>query len=500
MTNRRLEFLALAILLGVFALYVRALFNFFFLDDFDLLAIRLPQTLAEWLAPFDLRWQSVYGWYRPLPQFYYVALMRPLAGANPLPYFAASLGLLLLNVALSVRVVRALTGTLALALVTAFLYGLNFIHTETMAWVSGIIELALVFFSLVCLLAFIKWRQAHAQGRRARAFWCIAFVAFLLAMGSKETAIVLPAWLTLYEWFVGSAGKAPKSKFLFIARTQFPFYAFALIYLFVRASAILEKSAQNSSYTFRAGLTPLSNFVWYTRWTFDEFLYPLNLVKDILLPAVSLGRWVWLALGILLAALALGGIVLWLRARKNVGKFALPPDLNFVLLGLGWFVTGLLPVAFAAIQPAYYLELPVLGAYLALAVPIVGGWRWLRARLQPLAALAALGFVALVTWGAFARVAEMQQTSMARGGPIVRATLERLQDAPILTTGATIYFVDFPAHVWSDSAAQKAIAMYHADARVRVRVVENNPKQYQPQPGDAILRYADGALLLQMVP
>jgi len=87
-----------------------------------------------------------------------------------------------------------------LALVAASLFAVHPIHTEAVAWISGRTDLLAAFFSLLALhLAWTKNRRWSA--------WTP--LAIFLAIGSKESAAVLPVILLYTRWALGSEKRLP---------------------------------------------------------------------------------------------------------------------------------------------------------------------------------------------------------------------------------------------------------------------------------------------------
>jgi len=86
------------------------------------------------------------------------------------------------------------------ALIAALVFGLHPAHIEAVAWISGATEPLLGVLLIASFLAYIRWR------RTCRPNWRLASVAlFALALGEKETAMILPGLLLAYDWiFTGS--------------------------------------------------------------------------------------------------------------------------------------------------------------------------------------------------------------------------------------------------------------------------------------------------------
>src|SRR5690606_16330928 len=72
-------------------------------------------------------------------------------------------------------------------------------------------------FLLLALLAYLKARVAQIEGRRGRTGWLLALLAWALAFGCKEDAVLLPAYalaleLTVLRFWAASPGLARRLK------------------------------------------------------------------------------------------------------------------------------------------------------------------------------------------------------------------------------------------------------------------------------------------------
>jgi protein O-mannosyl-transferase len=116
--------------------------------------------------------------------------------------------------------IRRLFHSVPLALVGGLLFAAHPLHTEAVAWISGRGDLLAALFSLIAL------HLALAERPRVRPW---AFIAVLFAVGSKETAAILPLlvlhslWATRrpdrpWSWRFGVSCFAPVLVFLVLRR------------------------------------------------------------------------------------------------------------------------------------------------------------------------------------------------------------------------------------------------------------------------------------------
>lgn len=123
-------------------------------------------------------------------------------GLSPLPYRLVAFALLLANLALLYRFCRRLAGSRETAAL-ACLLGAYHAHLADLYYSTGaIFDLLCWFFFLWALEYYIGIRQA-GRYPAARQTASLA-ILYLLALGSKEMAAVLPVYILLYEWIFES--------------------------------------------------------------------------------------------------------------------------------------------------------------------------------------------------------------------------------------------------------------------------------------------------------
>jgi hypothetical protein len=139
--------------------------------------------------------QGITNYYRPLMTFGYL-LCYQIAGAVPFSFHLANIVLNIVVVLLLFSVVRRLSGE-RVGLVAAGLFALHPLHTESVAWAAGVTDLELAVFYLLTFLLYLRLPET---GKRcgSRVALCGSFV---LALLSKEQAMMLPVLVTLFEHF-----------------------------------------------------------------------------------------------------------------------------------------------------------------------------------------------------------------------------------------------------------------------------------------------------------
>lgn len=143
-----------------------------------------------------------------------------------------------------------------MALFGALLFGVHPIQTETVTYIISRSELLATFFYLGTILLFIS----GAQTGKWR-YYAAAFFSAVLATGSKEWAVTLPAVVFLYDYLVLSEGR--------IRTTLSRWGAYILLVLpwgmLLRTVSLF--SAENSSVGFNIR-TPSSSGEALTAWTY----------------------------------------------------------------------------------------------------------------------------------------------------------------------------------------------------------------------------------------
>ena len=177
------------LLLVIIVAYGNALGADFQFDDYNVIVDnQRVHTLAAW-------WQSQPG-LRPLLRLTDTLnwLICPQASCfvafNLLLHAGCTLGVFLLVEKLATQ--RKLPGHTAL--LTAILFALHPVHSEAVTYISGRSMSLMTCAYLWSLLAYERWRDCKQSGWR-----CLSLALFICAMVAKETAIIMPATLMLWE-------------------------------------------------------------------------------------------------------------------------------------------------------------------------------------------------------------------------------------------------------------------------------------------------------------
>ncbi len=365
--------LALALAAAACALYMPSLSGELVYDDL-LLVERSPATrsigaaLAHSLQPFYAFDQAdsviQRGLWRPMTSLL-LAIGRTLAGGDPAGFHGVSLLLHVAATLTAFRLAALLLRTRARltaprselgGAVCALLFAFHPAQVESVAWISAVNDPA---WSLFALLALLAWERAALQGRASAA----AGVWTLLALLSKEQAVVLPALLLLLDLSAGR-GLRVRSRAAVVVAVPLVLWYGARAYVFGEAGAGLLRehgdfglSAARDA-TFRLEL--LGGFVRHVFWPTDPAVFrPVHPV----LPEGSSA----LTVGVVGTALALVALLVAWVAKRRVASFGLATLLLVVLpIALAPDRAGLFPLS------DRYMYLAVFAGALAITGTLAG--------------------------------------------------------------------------------------------------------------------------------
>lgn len=146
-----------------------------------------------------LSYALIYAVAGPAPWLHHLLSLLSHAGASVLLYFLARRLL-----ADSAEWPAALVGLVFAALP---------VHVESVAWVPGRTDVLCAGFMAAAWLALLRGRESHR-----RPLWLAAAAGlFLLGLGSKEVAVVLPVFLLLQDAAGGRPGKKQTTDFIVLA-------------------------------------------------------------------------------------------------------------------------------------------------------------------------------------------------------------------------------------------------------------------------------------------
>ena len=300
------------------------------------------------------------NYYRPLMSLEYFALYQ---AYGPLPYIY-HLANVVLNAAVVVLlfvVTRRLFQSTPIAIVTAILFAVHPVHTESVSWIADVPDLQLAAFLLLAFWFFLnlgdstkhEWRNAVAMS-----------VFFLLAIFSKEPAVAFPVIATFYE----HACRADRAQTSFAQKVKRygPLWLVTGFYLASRVALMggLIPKLQRASLPW--GRAILSSFALFNEYM-NKLVWPGHAALfDTFHPSVSVFDGPVLCGAAWAVLLCLMAVYFW---RRNC----------FIVLAGLWMVATLAPALNARwmatnVFAERYLYVPSIGFCWIIAATLVAVW------------------------------------------------------------------------------------------------------------------------------
>jgi Flp pilus assembly protein TadD len=335
-----------------FGIYANTLGHEFVFDDSTLI-LQNPQVIE-----LDL-WGMISGeGYRPVRGITYLFNYYT-GGEDPFGYHLFNVLLHCFNVVLVLVFIHRWIGSVRVSILSALIFCVHPVQTAAVAYISGRKDLLAVFFLLIGFILFLEARKKASVWRLI-----FSFAAFVLAVASKEVAIVFPVLLVLVDAiYRRKSNPDGETQNLFaaiansVSQAKVQYLLFAGIGLFALASAlfILPASRMEGYWggSFAANLgTSFKLFIHYLKMS----VFPFPLIADYsgeVFP-ISTG---FLEPATLLAVLLTVGFIAFTCWLALVS-----PDSS---VGLIWFSVTLLPVLqlvpFHELAADHFLYLPILG-------------------------------------------------------------------------------------------------------------------------------------------
>ncbi len=265
------------------------------------------------------------------------------------------------------------------AWITAAVFALHPLHAESVAFVSGRVDVLATLFAMLALVA---------AGSARRGAWLGLGVSSLLAFLSKEIAVVLPALLLLVWW---QRGQRP-SQWGQEVRPLAALAAAVVIALVLRVAALEGGLLPTTAHSARdgIGLLPLQTFAFACASVFAPVLR-LAIEPD----PQQLG-WARSSIGLLVAiAMWYAAFRLQPRARAALARVAIAGLVSLLPI-LNW-----LPQETRLSERFLYLA----SAFLLVPVGVLGAWAWDRGASARrawivLAVAVGMGLLGISTWRA----------------------------------------------------------------------------------------------------
>jgi len=395
MNKRTMLYGASAIFLVAFGVFANTLPNGFVYDDAKQILSNIWITDLRYLP--DIFTHDVWGfwpehgasgYYRPMMHILNLALNQTF-GLLPWAYhfmnvlFHSVNSVLVFLLTFDLFRKEGKTSAFSLALISGLMFASHPIHCEAVAWAGGIPDLSYTFF---LLLSFYLYQRSTEKGSSSPLLLSVSLLSFVLALLSKEPALILPFILILYE------SSERKDHHLKLQR-YIPYIVIAVAYLAVRFAIIggIKTSGEDSS---------------VVSWLPDVFVLFATYLGKLLLPINLNVYYSYSSAGSFLAPSVLLGIVvtcifitaLIISFRKS----------RLVFTGLLFIAAPLLPALYI---PAIggtpfaerYLYLPSFGYVLLLSLVIYSITEQLRHHGFLLFVTAGIAIALFYSFGAIAR-------------------------------------------------------------------------------------------------
>jgi len=251
-----------------------------------------------------------------------------------------------------------------LALFTALVFLVHPLQTEAVTYVSGLGDSLSVFFIFLGILLYLKFRLSQ-KALLQSPFYFLSLLMYILALMSKETAIVMPAFVFLADFFFQRENLELnlKDKLKKIGKGLWPFLVIGGIYVLLRATVLNFKNTfnlYNEENIFTSNFyVRLFTFFRVLTVYFGLLFLPFNLHME---------RSVEIATSLNSLSVIFGGLIFLSLLFLAFSQFKKLPILSF---GILWFFIGLAPtsnliVPVSGLLYEHWLYLPLIGIFLIL--------------------------------------------------------------------------------------------------------------------------------------
>ncbi len=328
----------------VLFIYWKTLFYPFVQDDWAILHGMSVRGAWNWFSGGLLPGAGEF--YRPLARLA-LALQWELFGLSPLGYHVVAMMIHVVNCVLITSVVSTVTGDRRIGLMAGFLNAAAAVlFLDPLSWIAGSYDLLGVLFFFLSIRLYLDGRQR------------LSLVACAAALLSKEATVILPFVLFLIA-LMRDGGERPGVPAAIRAARALRYHAgLTAVYIVVWLAFVRPTGIVGGDQPYAVSFAPgnvIGNLAGYVRWSI-EYLHPW------MHPAQTARAGV---LGLLVC-----GFLLFALRRT--------PALWLVVLGMTWFIVGLLPaLPFLHHGFRYYLaySFPAFGLVIGLLVRTVAGKR-----------------------------------------------------------------------------------------------------------------------------
>lgn len=343
-------FLILVITVG-FAAYSNSLTNKFLWDD-ELLIVNNEYIKDLHNAPALFTKSITYGSsiesnaYRPLQMLTY-ALNYTVSKLDVRAYRLTNIAIHILVAIMLYWLTQLVSKNEVLSLITALIFVSHPIHTQAVTYISGRADPLAALFILLSSIFYIK----YSHNKNKISFYFLSILSFLLALLSKETALIVPLILLAYDYNYRSLRKVSLKR-------HTPFFLFGLIYIVLRKTVLnfpVEKTIIDVTTFLERTPVIFKSLTMY----FKKLIIPLNLHMEYE-PIVPPIADIQVILGLAITSILILTAIMY-RKRERLIPFS-----------IAWFFINYLPISNIYPLNAFFAEhwiyTPSLGLF------ILAGW------------------------------------------------------------------------------------------------------------------------------
>jgi len=282
-----------------------------------------PQTLASTLFSNPKNpYQHAKKMYRPIPCLTF-ALNWFIGGDDPFGFHVVNIGLHILTGFLLFLFIRALYTTPTMhqasseekwlvSILASVLWAVNPIHTQAVTYVVQRMAVMAGFFYLLGLFAFLKARLMQNSRSRMTGFG-ICFICYILALGSKENAIMLPISLILIEFGFFQDFRQRKVRAALIgviALTGLLLGIIGIIFFLKNDASVIFGGYETRPFSMTERLlTEMRILTYYVSQIFYSVPTRLSIDHDIVISTSLMHPWTTLPAAIFLLTSFIAGVV-----------------------------------------------------------------------------------------------------------------------------------------------------------------------------------------------
>jgi len=228
-----------------------------------------------------------------------------------------------MNTALLALILIKATGSIWRSSIVALLFGIHPLHVESVAWIAERKDVLNGFFSLLTLLAYVRWARDVDQG--SKRWYFVSLICFLLSLMAKPMSITLPILLLLWDyWPLQRLQSRNSVHAALVEKIPFALFAIACTGATIAAQGLggaikvtIPLWLRNSN-----AVVSVVRYLWKLIWPRDlAAYYPYTIPSSV---------EVWLCVFLLLAS--------------SVAVFVWRHRLPWLFVGWWWFLISLVPV------------------------------------------------------------------------------------------------------------------------------------------------------------